>query len=354
MELMRGGELFEKIVKLDDYSEKYASIIIKQILLILRDLHELDIVHQDMKPENLLLLDKDANNIKLCDFGLAEIVTEEIELIGMAGSTPYMAPEVIQGDGHGKPVDVYATGVIMYILLCGYPPFEPENGIIDLEFPSPEWDVITTAAKDLIEKLLNADPDQRLTPEEALRHPWIKDVETIRETPLQQTKNTLRRFLELSQTNDTPSSMREYRGQPPRGSVLGIFNNPPEPEIHEEKNGNGVRNSLSDSSVSSVDNLTALQKETAKLRNKMLSMKKEATLLKITLAEQTAVRLEIEAKMKFELDLLRKEAEEERRKRKKIQEQIDKLKAQSGEKESNTKKAPPKQVMSPNKKTKKT
>jgi len=262
-----------------------------------------------------------------------------------------MAPEVIQGDGHGKPVDVYATGVIMYILLCGYPPFEPENGIIDLEFPSPEWDVITTAAKDLIEKLLHADPEQRLTPEEALRHPWIKDVETIREYPLQQTKNTLRRFLELSQTNETPSSMREYRGQPPRGSVLGIFNNPPEPETHEEKNGNGVRNSLSDSSVSSVDNLTALQKETAKIRAKMLAMKKEATLLRITLAEQTAVRLEIEAKMKFELDLLKKEAEEEKKKRKKIQAQIDSLKAQSGEKES--KKTAPK-VTSPNKKTKKT
>jgi len=142
-----------------------------------------------------------------------------------------MAPEVIEGEGHGKPVDIYATGVITYILLCGYPPFEPDNGIIYLEFPSPEWDTISSSAKDLIEKLLISDPNVRLTADDALKHPWIKDVETIRENPLPHTKNTLRRFREISQTGGG-SSMREYRGQ--RESVITIFN-PPEPDTHEKK-----------------------------------------------------------------------------------------------------------------------
>jgi len=334
MELMYGGELFDKIVKMDDYSEKFASTIIRQVLLIIRDLHELDIVHQDMKPENLLLVDKESNNMKICDFGLAEIVTDDIELIGLAGSTPYMAPEVIDGEGHGKPVDIYATGVITYILLCGYPPFEPDNGIIYLEFPSPEWDVISSSAKDLIEKLLVTDPNKRSTAEEALKHPWIKDTEIIRENPLPMTKNTLRRYRELSHVNPA-SSMREYRGAGQRESLMTIFNppnptNPPEPETHEEKHTNGSvrRDSLSESSVSGIDTIiSTLQKELSKTREKMVNMKKETTILRILLAEQTAARMEIESKCKFELELLKKEAEEERRKRKKLQSQIDTLKS---------------------------
>jgi len=230
MELMHGGELFEKIVKMEDYNEKYASIIIKQVLMIVRDLHKVDIVHQDMKPENLLLVDKESPAIKLCDFGLAEIADDEVELVGLAGSTPYMAPEVVEGTGHGKPVDVYASGVIMYILLCGYPPFEPENGITELEFPNPEWELISLVAKDLIEKLLQPDPDSRPTPDEALKHPWFKDVETLKDTsrPLQRTKDTLRRYKEIA--GDPTSSMREYRGQGQRSSVMEIFQDPPPQE----------------------------------------------------------------------------------------------------------------------------
>jgi serine/threonine protein kinase len=343
---------------MDDYNEKYASTIIKQVLLIIRDLHELDIVHQDMKPENLLLVDRDSNTIKLCDFGLAEIVTDDIELVGLAGSTPYMAPEVLDAGGHGKPVDIYATGVITYILLCGYPPFEPDNGIIYLEFPSPEWDTISSSAKDLIEKLLISDPNKRLTAEEALKHAWIKDVETLKENPLPVAKNTLRRFREISQTN-IKSSMREFRGAGGgREHVKDIFN-PPEPDMHEEKQTNGARReSLSESSVSSVETniIHTLQKDLAKTREKMINMRKETTLLKILLAEQTAARLEIESKCKFELDLIKTEAEEERKKRKKVQAQLETLKNTTdiltSNKDPKEKKPPAKAAISP-KKTKK-
>jgi len=350
MELMHGGELFEKIVKMEDYNEKYASTIIKQVLMIVKDLHKADIVHQDMKPENLLLLDKESHAIKLCDFGLAEIADDEVELVGLAGSTPYMAPEVVEGTGHGKPVDVYASGVIMYILLCGYPPFEPENNITELEFPSPEWDVISPVAKDLIEKLLQSEPDSRPTAGEALKHPWFKDVETLKETsrPLQRTKDTLRRYKEIA--GDPSSSMREYRGQG-RGSVMGIFQDPPhEPDEGKKDQANGFKkDSHSESASSSVveDVITNFQKDSAKTREKIAIAKKEMMMLRIKLSEQIVIRQEIEMRMKWEFDMIRKEAEEERKKRKKLQAQLELVKM------SEAKKLPPLKVTSPGKKVKK-
>eukprot|EP01123_Difflugia_compressa_P001779 TRINITY_DN1223_c1_g2_i1.p1 TRINITY_DN1223_c1_g2~~TRINITY_DN1223_c1_g2_i1.p1 ORF type:complete len:329 (+),score=68.64 TRINITY_DN1223_c1_g2_i1:42-989(+) len=299
---------------MDDYSEKYAATVIKQVLMIIRDLHKADIVHQDMKPENLLLVDKESPAIKLCDFGLAEIADDEVELIGLAGSTPYMAPEVIEGKGHSKPVDVYATGVIMYILLCGYPPFEPENGIVDLEFPSPEWNEISGVAKSLIERLLCSNPDRRPTSIEALKHPWFKDVETLKELsrPLHRTMDTLRRFKEIA--GNPSSSMKQYRGR--RESVMGIFQDPPtettaRESSNEEKKDqkNGFRkDSLSESSTSTTveDVISMFQKELSRTRDKMANVKKESSILRVKLAEQIAVRQEIETRMKWELDIIKK------------------------------------------------
>ena len=90
---MAGGELFNKIVEMEDYSERYAAAIIKQVFMIIRDLHKVDIIHQDLKPENLLLVSKDSMSIKLCDFGLAEIPADHMELVGVVGSTTYMGKE---------------------------------------------------------------------------------------------------------------------------------------------------------------------------------------------------------------------------------------------------------------------
>jgi len=136
------------------------------------DLHRANIAHRDLKPENLLLEAKDTVKLKICDFGLAALSETDNDLNTIVGSRTYMAPEVFDKEkGHGKPVDIYAVGIIMYILyalillfsfscycspliassrLCGYPPFEPENGITELEFPSPEWDEISNEAKGLI------------------------------------------------------------------------------------------------------------------------------------------------------------------------------------------------------------
>jgi len=222
MELMVGGELFEKIANMTDYSEQYAAKIMKQVFLIIRDLHKVDIIHQDFKPENLLLMGKDSMILKLCDFGLAEIADDDTELFGCVGSTTYMAPEVTNESGHHKPVDVYAAGVIMYIMLCGYPPFEPENGIIELEFPEREWEDISDAAKELITQLLDEDPMRRPTPEEVLRHRWFMDVETIRNPKnLSKAVNTLKKFTELGPNG----TMKEYRGDGKgnRSSVIGLF-----------------------------------------------------------------------------------------------------------------------------------
>jgi serine/threonine protein kinase len=103
------------------------------------------------------------------------------DLKTIVGSRTYMAPEVFDKEkGHGKAVDLYAVGIIMYILLCGYPPFEPENGINDLEFPSPEWDEISEEAKQLIAKLLARDPAKRLMANQILRDPWISGAPDVR------------------------------------------------------------------------------------------------------------------------------------------------------------------------------
>jgi len=217
-----GGELFEKISKMKDYSEPYAAKIMKQLFYIIVQLHRVDVIHQDLKPENLLLLGEDSSLLKRCDFGLAEIADDETELFGCVGSTTYMAPEVVNESGHHKPVDVYAAGVIMYIMLCGYPPFEPENGIIELEFPDREWEEISIPAKELIVLLLDKDSTHRPTAEEALQHMWFKDVETIRNPKtLARAVNILKKYQESG-----PGSMNVYRGA--RVPVFGVFENPPD------------------------------------------------------------------------------------------------------------------------------
>uniref|UniRef100_A0A6B2L0E6 Protein kinase domain-containing protein n=1 Tax=Arcella intermedia TaxID=1963864 RepID=A0A6B2L0E6_9EUKA len=244
MELMVGGELFEKIANMTDYSEAYASKIMKQVFLIIRDLHKVDIIHQDLKPENLLLMG-DSMILKLCDFGLAEIADDNTELFGCVGSTTYMAPEVTNETGHHKPVDIYAAGVIMYIMLCGYPPFEPENGIVELEFPDREWDDITVDAKELITLLLDEDPLKRPSPEEVLRHRWFMNVETIRNPKnLMKTVNTLRQFQQLGPNG----TMKEYRGDTAKGnrnSVIGLFEEPASapPASNGDKKGDAIKKS---------------------------------------------------------------------------------------------------------------
>uniref|UniRef100_A0A8C5C7E6 calcium/calmodulin-dependent protein kinase n=1 Tax=Gadus morhua TaxID=8049 RepID=A0A8C5C7E6_GADMO len=188
-DLVTGGELFEDIVAREYYSEADASHCIQQILEAVLHCHQSGVVHRDLKPENLLLASKSKGAaVKLADFGLAiEVEGEQQAWFGFAGTPGYLSPEVLRKDPYGKAVDLWACGVILYILLVGYPPFWDEDqhrlyqqikaGAYD--FPSPEWDTVTPEAKDLINKMLTINPGKRITAAEALKHPWISHRSTV-------------------------------------------------------------------------------------------------------------------------------------------------------------------------------
>ncbi|XP_076007079.1 calcium/calmodulin-dependent protein kinase (CaM kinase) II beta 1 isoform X13 [Genypterus blacodes] len=188
-DLVTGGELFEDIVAREYYSEADASHCIHQILESVHHIHQHDIVHRDLKPENLLLASKCKNAaVKLADFGLAiEVQGEQQAWFGFAGTPGYLSPEVLRKEAYGKPVDIWACGVILYILLVGYPPFWDEDqhklyqqikaGAYD--FPSPEWDTVTPEAKNLINQMLTINPTKRITAQEALKHPWVCQRSTV-------------------------------------------------------------------------------------------------------------------------------------------------------------------------------
>ncbi|XP_039532448.1 calcium/calmodulin-dependent protein kinase type II subunit gamma isoform X8 [Pimephales promelas] len=188
-DLVTGGELFEDIVAREYYSEADASHCIHQILESVSHIHHHDIVHRDLKPENLLLASKCKNAaVKLADFGLAiEVQGDQQAWFGFAGTPGYLSPEVLRKEAYGKPVDIWACGVILYILLVGYPPFWDEDqhklyqqikaGAYD--FPSPEWDTVTPEAKNLINQMLTINPGKRITAQEALKHPWVCQRSTV-------------------------------------------------------------------------------------------------------------------------------------------------------------------------------
>ncbi|XP_056882716.1 calcium/calmodulin-dependent protein kinase type II delta 1 chain isoform X7 [Takifugu flavidus] len=188
-DLVTGGELFEDIVAREYYSEADASHCIQQILEAVLHCHQMGVVHRDLKPENLLLASKlKGAAVKLADFGLAiEVQGDQQAWFGFAGTPGYLSPEVLRKDPYGKPVDMWACGVILYILLVGYPPFWDEDqhrlyqqikaGAYD--FPSPEWDTVTPEAKDLINKMLTINPAKRVTASDALKHPWICQRSTV-------------------------------------------------------------------------------------------------------------------------------------------------------------------------------
>ncbi|XP_063745736.1 LOW QUALITY PROTEIN: calcium/calmodulin-dependent protein kinase type II subunit beta [Eleginops maclovinus] len=194
-DLVTGGELFEDIVAREYYSEADASHCIQQILEAVLHCHQMGVVHRDLKPENLLLASKCKNAaVKLADFGLAiEVQGEQQAWFGFAGTPGYLSPEVLRKEAYGKPVDIWACGVILYILLVGYPPFWDEDqhklyqqikaGAYDVSLPllfsSPEWDTVTPEAKNLINQMLTINPAKRITAQEALKHPWVCQRSTV-------------------------------------------------------------------------------------------------------------------------------------------------------------------------------
>lgn len=184
LELVTGGELFDRIIQKSHFSEKEASELVKTILDALAYLHSKGVVHRDLKPENLLFANESAESpIKIADFGLAKMASaEKAAVMNTTCGTPgYVAPEVLTGRGYDKGVDVWSLGVILYILLCGFPPFYNENQAALFEqikrgsydFPEPYWSKVSDNAKDLVRKMMTVDPKKRFTIDQCLAHPWI-------------------------------------------------------------------------------------------------------------------------------------------------------------------------------------
>lgn len=181
MELVSGGELFDRILDRGVYSEKDASKVIQQVLQAVSFLHQNGVVHRDLKPENILYYSQDEDSkIMISDFGLSKMVDNNI-MSTACGTPGYVAPEVLAQKPYSKAVDCWSIGVITYILLCGYPPFyeETETRLFSkimkaqYEFDSPFWDNISESAKDFIRNMMQKNPSMRYTTDQALRHPWI-------------------------------------------------------------------------------------------------------------------------------------------------------------------------------------
>lgn len=182
LDYVGGGELFDRIVDEGNFTEADASRITRQMTEAIQYLHENNIVHRDLKPENLLFKDKKGTaDIMVTDFGLAKLIDDETALKTACGTPNYVAPEILMQRGYGKQVDVWSLGVILYILLCGYPPFYDESDAVlfemimkgKFEFDERYWGEISKDAKNLITNMLQVDPIKRYDTYQVLSHPWI-------------------------------------------------------------------------------------------------------------------------------------------------------------------------------------
>ncbi|EPS69569.1 calcium-dependent protein kinase 8, partial [Genlisea aurea] len=203
MELCEGGELFDRIVSRGHYTERAAAAVTRTIVEVIQDCHNHGVMHRDLKPENFLFASKKENApLKAIDFGLSVIFKPGERFNEIVGSPYYMAPEVLRRN-YGPEVDVWSAGVILYILLCGFPPFwaESEQGIARailrsvVEMKREPWPRVSDKAKDLVKKMLNPDPEQRLTAQQVLDHPWLANAKAVPNVSLGETvKARLKQF----------------------------------------------------------------------------------------------------------------------------------------------------------------
>ncbi|RYH23427.1 serine/threonine-protein kinase [archaeon] len=194
MELMKGGELFDYVVEKGTLSEEEASVIIRKITSAVAHMHSMQIIHRDLKPENLLLTTKGADaEIKLIDFGLAKVMFEEVAS-SFLGTKGYLAPEMLQRQSYDQAIDMWALGVICFVLLCGCLPFDDDSSRITSEQVArkkftlrfPKWaSTLSASAKDLLHNLLEIDPKRRFSAEQALNHPWVAGKTVQRNSYLQ-------------------------------------------------------------------------------------------------------------------------------------------------------------------------
>uniref|UniRef100_M1AEI6 non-specific serine/threonine protein kinase n=1 Tax=Solanum tuberosum TaxID=4113 RepID=M1AEI6_SOLTU len=203
MELCEGGELFDRIVARGHYTERAAAAVTRTIVEVIQMCHKHGVMHRDLKPENFLFENKkETAPLKAIDFGLSVFFKPGERFNEIVGSPYYMAPEVLKRD-YGPEVDVWSAGVILYILLCGVPPFwaETEQGVAQaiirsaVNFKRDPWPKVSDNAKDLVKKMLNPDPSKRLTAQEVLDHPWIQNAKKAPNVSLGETvKARLKQF----------------------------------------------------------------------------------------------------------------------------------------------------------------
>lgn len=184
LELCFGGELFDRIVGQARYNEAGAAAVVRQIAKGLEALHGANIVHRDLKPENCLFLNKNENSpLKIMDFGLSSFEDYANPVVGLFGSIDYVSPEALSRDNKiTTKTDIWSLGVILYILLSGYPPFfapsnrQKQQMILNGQFSFDEktWKNISSSAKQLISSLLEVDPNMRPTAQEIVEHPWVR------------------------------------------------------------------------------------------------------------------------------------------------------------------------------------
>ena len=200
LELCTGGELFDRIIEREKYTERDARDAMENICSALAYLHAHNITHRDIKPENLLLAAAaDDAPIKLADFGFARQGFDQMKTA--CGTPGYVAPEILKNKGYDSgAVDMWSAGVILYILLCGFPPFYEEElpALFDqilharYDFPSPWWDSISKEAKSLVQALLTLDPKKRMTADEVLKQPWVTGAAS--DAPLDSVQKSLRKY----------------------------------------------------------------------------------------------------------------------------------------------------------------
>ena len=198
-EYCKGGELFDIISQKGSFTEKEASMIMKQLMSGICYSHQNNIVHRDLKPENIILdIESDDLSIKIIDWGCAKTLKKKEKLHQADGTSYYIAPEVLRGD-YDEKCDIWACGVIFYILLCGYPPFNGDNdeeiyeAVLqgEFEFPMEEWDSVSDDAKNLIKKMLTKNPKKRISALDSLQDIWFKKNEGKSDTDKKLAKNVL-------------------------------------------------------------------------------------------------------------------------------------------------------------------
>ncbi|XP_044853929.1 ribosomal protein S6 kinase alpha-1 isoform X3 [Mauremys mutica] len=197
-ELMRGGELLDRILRQKCFSEREASSVLHTICKTVEYLHSQGVVHRDLKPSNILYVDESGNpeSIRICDFGFAKQLRAENGLLMTPCYTAnFVAPEVLKRQGYDEGCDIWSLGILLYTMLAGYTPFAngpsdtPEDilsriGGGKFTLKGGNWDTVSEAAKDLVTKMLHIDPHQRLTAKQVLQHPWITQKDRLPQSQL--------------------------------------------------------------------------------------------------------------------------------------------------------------------------